>query len=89
MELGEKSAQIHEEIGGEIAFVADGLVVITKDFFEPLFTGVGCKYHTQVALKDNPVDLLSYVKALKQEHVVILLENRIPLMVHNELRGIV
>jgi len=89
MELGEKSAQIHEEIGGEIAFVADGLVVITKDFFESLFTGVGCKYHTQVALKDNPVDLLSYVKALKQEHVVILLENRIPLMVHNELRGIV
>ena len=85
LELGTRSDILHEEIGGEISFVADGLVVITKDFFAPLQRGIVEKYHTQVSLKDNPQDLLAYIKSLKEKDVVILLENRMPVSVMKEL----
>jgi len=85
LELGSRSDILHEEIGGEISFVADGLVVITKDFFAPLQRGIVEKYHTQVSLKDNPQDLLAYITSLKEKDVVILLENRMPVSVMKEL----
>ena len=51
LELGEKSDELHEQIGEEIAFCADELIVITPDFIEPLKRGIGQKYQTKVKLR--------------------------------------
>lgn len=85
LELGDRSEELHEGIGEEIAFAADEMIVITKDFFEPLKRGVGEKYRTQILLKEDPDQLLEYVKLLKDENCVILIENRIPDNVYQEV----
>lgn len=84
-ELGEASNQIHEEIGGAIAYSADELVVITKDFFDPLKMGVGTSFNTEVKLIDSPNELLKYFKNIKATNAVILIENRIPDNVYKEI----
>lgn len=86
LELGERSAELHEQVGGEIAFVADGLVVTTKDSYTWLKRGVGHKYHTQISLKTTPKELLKYLQTLKDQEVVVLLENRLPAMITEELK---
>lgn len=87
LELADRSDELHEQIGEEIAFAADELVVITPDFFEPLKRGVGQKYHTEVFLKDDVKELLSYIQQQKNTTAVILLENRIPSEVMDEIRS--
>jgi UDP-N-acetylmuramoyl-tripeptide--D-alanyl-D-alanine ligase len=87
LELGERSNELHEKVGGEIAFVADELIIITPDFGEYLRRGVGTKYNTEVYDKFNPQDLLEYVKKLKNTDTVVLLENRIPELVTQELKS--
>ncbi|MBD3311734.1 MAG: hypothetical protein GF349_04580 [Candidatus Magasanikbacteria bacterium] len=87
LELGEKSAEIHEKIGNEIAFVVDELVLVSKDYEEFLKKGVGKKYNTDVIIKDEENDLMNYVKNLKNKNAVILVENRIPHKVYQELTG--
>ena len=66
LELADESAEIHEQIGGEIAFVADTLVVITENSYKALKRGVGNKYHTEMKRITNPQELLAYIKNLKQ-----------------------
>lgn len=87
LELGELSDVKHEEIGGEIAFVADELVIITPDAADAIKRGVVSKYRT--AVKDIYVaeELLAYMKEKKEEDCVILFENRIPQVVLQEVRG--
>jgi UDP-N-acetylmuramoyl-tripeptide--D-alanyl-D-alanine ligase len=85
LELGEKSDELHEQIGGEIAFCADELILITKDFEIPLRKGVGDKYRTDIVVKDNPDDLLKYLETFKNRVTAILLENRLPQSVYEQL----
>jgi len=86
MELADESDELHEIIAGEIAFVADELVIITPDFIEPLRAGaMSDKYHLEIKIKTNPEKLLEYIKSLKNKDFVILLENRLPLLVYNEI----
>ncbi len=88
MELGERSGEIHERIGEEITFCADELVVITSDFFEPLKRGVDSikhKYNLELKSIYDPKELLSYLQSFKQSSSVILLENRMPQAIYNEL----
>ncbi len=85
LELGEKSFEMHERIGEEIAFAADQLVVITPDFLEPLQRGVGQKYRTKVLFIDEPEKLLQYLQTLKEKKCVVLLENRLPANIVSEL----
>ncbi len=85
LELGERSDEIHRQIAEDIEFVADELVVITKDFVEPLRSPLNEKYRTNFVLKDNPTELLKYVKELRDTNCVILLENRVPTTVRQEL----
>ncbi len=87
LELGKKSDDIHEQIGNEIAFVADELVLVTRDYEKSLRKGVGDKYRTEVVVKDKPTELLDYVKKFKKKQAVILIENRIPPSVYGELTG--
>jgi UDP-N-acetylmuramoyl-tripeptide--D-alanyl-D-alanine ligase len=85
VELAEKSYELHHKIGEEIAFCADELVIISKDFEGSLRSGINPKYRTTVFLKDNPKDLLVYIRSLRETRAVILLENRIPKIVYNEI----
>lgn len=85
LELGDRSDEIHKQIAEDIEFVADELVVITKDFVEPLRSPLNEKYRTNFVLKDNPTELLKYVKELRNTNCVILLENRVPTTVRQEL----
>ncbi len=85
LELGEKSEEIHKKLAEDIQFVADELVVITKDFVGPLCSPLGEKYRTSFVLKDDPTELLEYIKKLRNTNCVILLENRVPRTVRQEL----
>lgn len=85
LELGDASDKKHEEIGGEITFVADELVLISRDFEAPLRRGVGGKYKTEMKVIDDIGELLSYVRLLKNTDVVVLLENRMPSLVYKEI----
>jgi UDP-N-acetylmuramoyl-tripeptide--D-alanyl-D-alanine ligase len=82
LELGEKSDELHEQIGEEIAFSADELIVITPDFFEALKRGIGEKYHTKVRFIDDAEKLLVTVQELAKTDCVILIENRLPIDVY-------
>lgn len=87
LELGDMSFELHEKIGGEIAFVADELVIITPDFAEPLKRGVVKKYRTDILEKFSIDGLLDYVKSLKNINSVILLENKIPEAIKKEFHA--
>jgi len=85
LELGEKSDREHEKIAGEISFVADELVIINLDFVKSLKNGVVDKYNLEILVKDQPKILLGYLHSLKDKNVVILLENRMPSIIYEEL----
>jgi UDP-N-acetylmuramoyl-tripeptide--D-alanyl-D-alanine ligase len=84
LELGDQSDELHEQIGGEISFVVDELVIITPDFVEPLERGVVRKYNTNVKKIFEPMALVEYFQSLKNENVVVLLENRMPSSIKKE-----
>ncbi|MFH1286871.1 MAG: UDP-N-acetylmuramoyl-tripeptide--D-alanyl-D-alanine ligase [Candidatus Magasanikbacteria bacterium] len=86
LELGSKSEELHEQMGGEIAFVADELIVTSYDSYLPLKKGVGEKYKTRVLLKEDRDKLLSFIKLIRTEDAVVLLENRMPGMIMDELK---
>ena len=85
IELGGQSDDIHERIGGEIAYCADELVLISKNAEIPLRKGVGNKYRTKIVLKENPEELFQYLLEIKNKKYVILLESRIPEKIYQEL----
>ena len=87
LELGEKTMEIHRDIAEEISFIADELVIITPDFSKFLKMGTLEKYKINVIEKFDHKELLDYIKNLKNNNCVILLENRIPALVMNELRS--
>jgi len=88
LELGEQSDKLHEHIGGEIAYYCDELVLITPDFVEPIKRGVGEKYHTNIRYLFEQDKLLEYVQGLKKEDCAILLENKIPKLILDEIRSV-
>ncbi len=86
-ELGERSDALHEEVGGEIDFIANTLVLINDNFAEQIQNGMCKKYKTEV-LKIYAQDaLLKYIKDLKNKEVVILIQNRIPALVLEEIKS--
>jgi len=87
-ELGLRSAALHEEVGGEIDFVADVLVLINGNFTEDLKRGMTGKYKTDILLKYELKELLDYVQSIKESGAVILIESKIPIMVYKELKGL-
>lgn len=85
LELGNKSDELHEMIGGEISYVADELVLITPDFLEPIRRGLVEKFNITLKTIFEPKDLLSFIMDHKETNSVILLENRIPAHVMKEI----
>lgn len=86
-ELGPRSAALHEEVGGEIDFVADVLVITNNNFAEDLQRGMVGKYKTDILLRYDQDELLEYVKSLKHTSSVILLENKLRALVYDEIKG--
>lgn len=89
LELADKSAEYHEQIGEEIAFCADELVIISPDSAADLLAGVQAlknKFPLEVKLIFSHQDLLEFINERSETPVVILLENRLPALVMNEIR---
>ncbi|HRH23863.1 MAG TPA: Mur ligase family protein [Candidatus Magasanikbacteria bacterium] len=78
LELGTESEELHEKIGNEISFLAGELVIITPDFADAMKRGIIEKYHTTVHDMYETEEIVKFVESLKNEEVVILIENRIP-----------
>ncbi len=86
LELGSLSDQKHEEIGGEIAFSADELIIISPDSADAMERGIVKKYGITVQRIFEPDMLLTYIKEKKDTDTVILLENRMPYNVAEEIK---
>ncbi|KKS73033.1 MAG: UDP-N-acetylmuramoyl-tripeptide-D-alanyl-D-alanine ligase [Candidatus Magasanikbacteria bacterium GW2011_GWE2_42_7] len=84
-ELGDLSDELHEQIGGEISFVADELIITEKDVAASLAKGVVSKYNTHIQHIYDPHELLKYVQGLKHTDAVVLIENRLHIMIAKEL----
>ncbi len=87
-ELGSASFDIHLKLGGEIAYVADELIIIDKDNLKALTEGVGKKFNTEIKFVERPEELLEIVKRYKNTRSVILLENRVPDIINKEISPI-
>ena len=79
MELAERSEELHEKIGGDIAFMADELVIISKNSEKPLRKGVvSDKYRTNIHTILDRDELKKFIESLKEKETVVLFENRLP-----------
>ncbi len=85
LELGDQSNEQHEKIAEEISYSCDELVIITPDFVDALKKGISEKYHINVQCIFDQQKLLEYVKTLKTQDCVILLENKIPSLLKKEI----
>lgn len=87
LELGDESDEAHQKMAGEIAYATDGLVLITPDFEKSFRSGVNSiKYKLDIITKYQPLELLEYIKNLKNTNAVVLLENRLPSAVMQEIK---
>lgn len=80
IELGKKSAKIHEEIGKKIAEVCDMAIITTKDKFEEIKMGavmIGTP-EDKILLCNEPKDILSHITTICKEGDAVLLEGRVP-----------
>ncbi len=85
LELGSLSEEKHEEVGGEIVFSADELVIISPDSADALERGAVKKYGITVLRIFEPQRLLTYFQELKDQDVIVLLENRVPQNIVEEI----
>ncbi len=89
-ELGEKSEELHKKIGEEIAFCADILIVTNPnavEFFKEAISGLQGKYKLEIEPIFDEQKLLERVRSLKNTESIILLESRLPSLVHKEIQG--
>jgi len=84
IELGEKSSELHVEIGKKISEVADELVIIANNNEKDLRSGAE-GFKIKILDIYNTDDLLEYVKKFRETKCAVLLENRLPVAMHNEL----
>lgn len=88
LELGQYSSVLHEKVAGAIAFIADELILISPNEEKAMKKGlVSDKYKTVFTLETNPKELLRRLQALREEECVILLENRLPQDVYDQVLG--
>ncbi len=80
IELGEKSAEIHEKIGRKIAQVCNMAIITTKDKFASIKKGAmenGMK-EKNIVLCDKPQDIYSLITLFCKSGDAVLLEGRVP-----------
>lgn len=86
LELGQASRSWHETVGKKIAQCADELIITSPDSVNELKSGIG---DSKIKIKTvyNPVKLLEYFKANKNQANLILLEGHLPEIIKKELNG--
>ncbi|OGZ75674.1 MAG: hypothetical protein A3G45_03315 [Candidatus Staskawiczbacteria bacterium RIFCSPLOWO2_12_FULL_37_15] len=80
IELGLKSAEIHQKIGKKIGEICGLAIVTSKDKFEDMKKGAmeaGMK-EKNILLCDNPQEIFSAITSFCKSGDVVLLEGRIP-----------
>ena len=80
IELGQKSAEIHEKIGRKIGQICDMVIITSKDKFEDIKKGaVGEGMQSKdVLLCDKPQDIFSIITLFCKAGDAVLLEGRVP-----------
>src|SRR3989344_1035822 len=80
IELGEKSAEIHQKIGRKIGKICDIAVITTKEMFEAVKKGAvesGMK-EKNIVFCDNPEEILTRISIFCTNGDAVLLEGRVP-----------
>ncbi len=85
IELGQRSAPIHERIGGEMRGAVDELILISRDPETAFRKGLGGNASNMLTAVTDPDELLAIVKAFHETPHVVLIENRLPELVYREL----
>jgi len=80
IELGEKSAEIHEKIGRKIAEVCNLAIITSKDKFKEIKKGAleNGMAEKNIILCDNPQDIYSMITLFCKSGDAVLLEGRVP-----------
>jgi UDP-N-acetylmuramoyl-tripeptide--D-alanyl-D-alanine ligase len=80
IELGEKSAEIHEKIGRKIAEVCNLAIITSRDKFNEIEGGFndGKKHGARILLCDKVEDIYSAVTLFCKTGDAVLLEGRVP-----------
>lgn len=89
IELGSKSAQIHEQLGKKMAQVCDMAIITTKDKFSEVSTGFineGKPEH-KIIFCENPKDIFAMITTMCKEGDAVLLEGRVPAELIKLLKG--
>jgi UDP-N-acetylmuramoyl-tripeptide--D-alanyl-D-alanine ligase len=80
IELGQKSAEIHQQIGKKIAQVCDMAIITTKDQFEIIKTAA-IKYgmsQENITLLENSREIITVITTFCTKGDAVLLEGRVP-----------
>jgi UDP-N-acetylmuramoyl-tripeptide--D-alanyl-D-alanine ligase len=86
IELGNMHTPIHERIGHEIALSADEVIIITPDAAEAITRGIREKNNATVIENIyDPKAIVDRVKKYRDTSTVLLIENRIPAPLKQEL----
>lgn len=80
IELGEKSKNIHQEIGRKIGKTCGLAVITTKDYFKEIKKGAmeSGMSENSILLCDNPEDIYSIITIFCKSGDAVLLEGRVP-----------
>lgn len=80
IELGNKSSQIHREIGKKISEICIMAIITTKDKFKEIQSGAVADgmLSDKVKYCDNPAEIFRLIKSFCGEGDAVLLEGRIP-----------
>jgi UDP-N-acetylmuramoyl-tripeptide--D-alanyl-D-alanine ligase len=80
IELGPKSAQIHQQLGKKIAQTCNLAIITTKDKFRELENGAieAGMPEDNIVLCDKPKEIVNYITTYCKEGDAILLEGRVP-----------
>ena len=87
IELGTKSAEIHEKIGRKIGQVCDLAIITTKESFKEIKKGAaesGMK-EKNIVFCDNPQEILTRISIFCAKGDAVLLEGRVPENLNNLL----
>lgn len=86
IELGKTSEKIHQNLGKQIAEVANWLILTDKNFYKPIFKGIK-KAKKRIKVDVLNKSILEKLKKIKSNtDTLILLEGRVPLFVKKVLQ---
>jgi len=79
IELGEKSVEVHKEIGKKIAEICDMAIITTKDKLEEIKQGAiqGGMHEDRIIFCEKPEEILSHITTFCGEGDAVLLEGRV------------